>query len=174
MSVTLHDVVLWPHDAMLARNMLSSSVRLSVCLSARPSVTSRYYIETTGRIELVLAWTLPSMSAIRKFGHLQKLGYFPLELCIKLRTFRNIAMESRSRCQQNSSTIELVDDTHLCDSRRVVAVYYKSVDCNRLTPLWICCTTGFYSLQYFDWQRGSRASCFNHFKKNMSVIETLY
>ena len=124
--------------------------RPSVCLSARPSVTSRYYIETTGRIELVLAWTLPSMSAIRKFGHLQKLGYFPLELCIKLRTFRNIAMESRSRCQQNSSTIELVDDTHLCDSRRVVAVYYKLVDCNPLTPLWICCTTGFYSLQYFD------------------------
>jgi len=45
-----------PRDAMLARYMLSSCVRLSV----RPSVTSRYSIETTGRIELVLAWRLPS------------------------------------------------------------------------------------------------------------------
>jgi len=39
-----------PLDAILARYMLSS-----VCLSVRLSVTSRYCIETTGRIELVFA-----------------------------------------------------------------------------------------------------------------------
>ena len=38
-----------PRDAMLARYLLLSCV----CLSVRPSVTSRYSIETTGRIELV-------------------------------------------------------------------------------------------------------------------------
>ena len=37
-----------PRDAMLARYMLSSCVP-----SVRPSVTSRYSIETTGRIERV-------------------------------------------------------------------------------------------------------------------------
>ena len=31
-----------------------SSVRLSVCLSVSPTITSQYCIETTGRIELVL------------------------------------------------------------------------------------------------------------------------
>ena len=40
--------------AMLARHMLSSCV----CPSVRPSITSRYYIETTRWIELVLAWTV--------------------------------------------------------------------------------------------------------------------
>ena len=34
---------------------------LSIRLSVRPSVTSRYCIETTGRIELVLARRLPSI-----------------------------------------------------------------------------------------------------------------
>ena len=71
--ITLHDLTAWfeiEHDVtistvaqmgldvyaifsfvtdMLARYMLSSYVRLSVC----PSVTSRYCIETTGRIKLV-------------------------------------------------------------------------------------------------------------------------
>jgi len=35
-------------------------VCLSVCPSVRPSVTSRYCIETTGEIELFWAWSLPS------------------------------------------------------------------------------------------------------------------
>jgi len=41
----LHHVAFLPRDAMLARYLLSSRV----C----PSVTSRYCIETIGRIELV-------------------------------------------------------------------------------------------------------------------------
>ena len=35
-----------------------------------------------------------------------------------LRYFENFATASRLRCQQNSSTVELVD--HICDGRRVV------------------------------------------------------
>jgi len=45
-----------PRDAMLARYLLLSQL----CRSVRPSVTSRHSIETTGRIELVLAWRLLS------------------------------------------------------------------------------------------------------------------
>jgi len=37
------------------------TVYLSACLSVRPSVTSRYCIETTGRIELFLVGMLPSI-----------------------------------------------------------------------------------------------------------------
>ena len=70
---------------------------------------------------------------VRKFGYLQKSGHFPLELFPKLRTFKNFATASRSSCQQNSSssssTVERVDN------RRVVAVYYKLVNCNSQTPL---------------------------------------
>ena len=43
----------------------------------------------------------------------------------------NFAAANRSRCQQNSSTVELVDDR-----RRVVAVYYTS---NSIRPTLICC-----------------------------------
>ena len=42
-----------PSDAVLVRHMLSSCVHLFVRSSVRLSVTSRYCIETTGRIELV-------------------------------------------------------------------------------------------------------------------------
>jgi len=81
---------------------------------------------------------------IRKFGYLQKLRYFPVALCPKLRYF---VTSSRSRCQQNSSssssTVELVDDTYTTIDESRLAVYWKSVDCNPLTPLWICCTTCF-------------------------------
>ena len=48
-----HVSLLLPRDAMLARYMLPLCVRLSVSPSVSPSVTSRYCIETTGRIELV-------------------------------------------------------------------------------------------------------------------------
>jgi len=82
---------------------------------------------------------------IRKFGYLQKIRYFSLALCPKLRYF---VTSSRARCQQNSSsssTVELVDDTHTTIDESRLAVYWKSVDCNPLTPLWICCTMFPYS-----------------------------
>jgi len=63
---------------------------------------------------------------IWKFGCLQKHGYFHLELCLKLWT-RKISprrVESRSCCQQNSSTVELVDHTH---TQSYVQFSYKHV-----------------------------------------------
>jgi len=45
-----------PRYAVIVRYTLSSCV----CPSVRPSVTSRYCIETTGEIELFWAWSLPS------------------------------------------------------------------------------------------------------------------
>jgi len=47
-------------DAVLARYLLSSCVRPSVRPPLRTSVTNRHCIKTTVRIELVLAWRLPS------------------------------------------------------------------------------------------------------------------
>jgi len=62
------------------------AVVVSVCLS----VTSRYCIRNDWRIELGFGHGgfLPPIlhCVMRKFGYLQKLGYFPLKLCFKLRT----------------------------------------------------------------------------------------
>ena len=82
-----------PRDAIPARGIRCRRVsdRLSVCLSVRPSVTSRYCIETTGRIELFLVGMLPSIYptlCCKEIWVSQKLGYFPLELCAKLRTWK--------------------------------------------------------------------------------------
>ena len=114
--------VLLLFDAVLARYSVYAVV---TCLSVCPSVTSRYCIKTTGRIESSWFWHgvfLPriphSHYVIRKYGYLQKLGYFPLGLCPKLWTLKNFATASRSRCQQHSSssssssTVELVDDIY--------------------------------------------------------------
>jgi len=50
---------------------------LSVCLSVRPSITSRYCIETiAGRTELVLAWRLPSTYPTYLF--LTAMGILPI------------------------------------------------------------------------------------------------
>jgi len=108
----------------------SVSVCLFVCLSICPSqagVVSKRLDESS------LFWHggfLPQC-VIRRFICLQKLRYFLLELCPKLRTFRHhksIALSTK-----------LVDGRacwrRLHDNRRVVAVYYKSVNCNPLTPL---------------------------------------
>ena len=96
---------------------------LTLCPSTRSSITNRYYIETTERLnESSWFWHRSFLRpiilcVIRKFGYLQDYWYFLLELCSKL--LENFATGSRSCCQKNSSTVELVDDT--CDSRRVVA-----------------------------------------------------
>jgi len=61
----------------------------SVCLSVRPSVTSRHCIETTGRIELVFLARRPlsvyPTLRCKEIWVSPKLGYFPLELCPKIR-----------------------------------------------------------------------------------------
>jgi len=53
------------------------------------SVTSRCFVKTDERIELVfgVSFRPPILDSVkRKFGHLQKYGYFPQELCPKLQT----------------------------------------------------------------------------------------
>ena len=70
---------------------LSSCVRPFVCLPVCPSVTNRYCIERTGRIELFLARMLPSTYptlCCKEIWVSPKLGYLPLELCAKLRTWK--------------------------------------------------------------------------------------
>ena len=121
-----------------ARRSASAVFAVVVC----PSVTRRSCVETTGRIELVfgtggfLLPVPPPHCVVRKFGYLQKLGYFPLELRLKLqlRKFRH----GKSIALSTSLVVVVVDGRacwrHLYDSRRVVAVYYKSVSCNPPTP----------------------------------------
>jgi len=108
----------------------SDGVRTSVFPSVRHKPVV-YQNDWTNRAGFWHGGFLPPI--VRKFGYLQKSGHFPLELFPKLRTFKNFATASRSSCQQNSSssssTVERVDN------RRVVAVYYKLVNCNSQTPL---------------------------------------
>ena len=61
----------------------------------------------------------------------------PLELCPKIRTYRKFR---HGKSMALSTKLVVVVDgracwRHLYDDRRVVAVYYKSVNCNPLTPL---------------------------------------
>jgi len=59
---------------------------LSVCSSVRQSQSRRPVLyRTTERIELVFG-VIPHC-VVRKFEYVQKLGYFPLDLRPKLRTF---------------------------------------------------------------------------------------
>jgi len=66
----------------------AGTLAVALCLS----VTSRNSIETAERIELGFGTgglLHPSYSTLKaKFGYLQKLGYFPLQLCPELRTWK--------------------------------------------------------------------------------------
>ena len=116
--------------------MLSSCVRPSVC----PSLTSRY-CETTGQSRCFWhAGFLPPIRhshLVRKFGYLQKSGYFCLWDFVPnsgLRKFRH------GKSTALSTKLIVVVDGRVCwqqrhDSRPVVAVYCKSVNCNPLAPL---------------------------------------
>jgi len=125
-----------PLDATLPRCLLS--LCLSVCTSQAGIVSKRL-----DKSSWFLARRLPSNcpkeiwappgSKIRV--------YYSLELCLRLRTLKiSLRQVDGSRCQQSSSsslstsTVELVDDTYTTVHDRVVAVYYKSVYCNPLTP----------------------------------------
>jgi len=78
---------------------------------------------------------------VRKFEYLQKLSYFPLGLCPKLRTLKilpqvdRVVNEIRRGRRRRWSLLATPTAVGLYDSRRVVAVYYKSINCNPRTPL---------------------------------------
>jgi len=89
---------------------LSVSLSLSVCLS----VTSRYCIETSGRIELVLAWRLPSTCFTL---HWKERWVSPNTRALPSGTLsqapdlENFATASRSRCQK---LVVVVADGRAC------------------------------------------------------------
>ena len=99
---------------------LSVSPSLSVC----QSVTSRYCIETSGRIELILAWRLPSTCFTL---HCKERWLSPNTRALPsgalsqgLRKFRHGKSIALSKTRPSSSpTVELVDDTNTTiESRR--------------------------------------------------------
>ena len=105
--------------------MLSSRVRLSI--------TSRYCIETTGCIELGffarrLPFTCPTLGCKEIWASVAYSGL------TKFRHGKSIALST-------TLVVVVVDGRacrrHLYDNRRVVAVYYKSVNCN--STIAICC-----------------------------------
>ena len=101
---------------MLARYMLSSRVRLSV----HSSVTNRYCIETTGRIELVSAWrlssTYPKLCHKEIYELSQNLGtsiwdFVPNSGLRKFCHGKSIALSTTLIVVV--STVEFVDDTYM-------------------------------------------------------------
>ena len=107
---------------------------MSVCLSD----TSRCCIETTGRIELVLARRLPSTYhtlCYKKIWVSPKTGVLPSGTLSKTPDLENFATASRSRCQQNSSssssTVEFVDDIYTTDDESWLFTTSRST----VTPL---------------------------------------
>jgi len=85
-----------------------------------------------------LAWELPSTHPILCYKEIlvpPKLKVLSSGTLSQTLDLENFATASRWCCEQNSSTVELVDYTY----QRVVAarpmVYDTSVDCNPLTPL---------------------------------------
>ena len=137
---------------MLARYMPRLCARLSVF----PSVTSRYCIEMTGRIELLSGRRLPSTYPTPCFKKIRvppKITVLPSESLPpnsgKFRHGKSIALSRKL-------VVVVVDGRacwrHLYDSRQVVAVYYKSVNCNPVTPFLasICCGFVIQFVSTFD------------------------
>ena len=67
-----------------------------------------------------------SYIVLSRNSSISKIRVLPSEYLPQTLDLENFAAAIRSCFQQNSSTVELVDDTY--DGRRVVAVYYTPVD----------------------------------------------
>jgi len=142
---------------MLARYLLSSCVRL--CPS-QAFIVSKWL-----DVELVLAWKLNSFhlshNVIKKFGYLQKLRYFPWNFIQN----SGLGKFSHGKSIASSTKLVVVVDGRACwrrlyDSWLVVAVNYKSGNCNPLTPslrfVVDLLYNLFYSWQDFDWHSAPR------------------
>jgi len=130
-----------PRDAMLARYLLSSCVRLSVRLSQAGTVSKRL-----DESSCVLAWRIPSTcptpccKEIRLSPKIRVLP--PGTLSQTVRTRRG----SRLRCRQNSSsssTVELVVDTYTILDQSWLLTTGRAPVYSPLIPLycdflWIC------------------------------------
>jgi len=129
-------LVLSAHFA--ARHYASAVFAIVVCLSVRQSVcrsvTSRYCIETTGRI-WARVWHGDFLSHIPLSPKIRALPSGTLSQTLDL---ENFATASRSRCQRNSSssTVEFVDDTYTTiDKESWLSTTSRSTSCNPLTPI---------------------------------------
>jgi len=126
----------------------------SVCSSFCPSDTSRYCIETTGRIELVSAWELFwPVPNLRKIGHTFKnkgisLGNFAANSGLgKFRRGKSMLWSTLNNTRRRSSLC--ITPTTV---ERVVAECMKSANARWLTLFshyfnffWIYCTSSFYA-----------------------------
>jgi len=93
-----------PRDAMLARYVLSSCVCPSVCPSqACIVIVSKRLDDSSWHVTWQLSSTYPTLCC--------KEIRVPPKIRILPSGTLHFATASRSRCQQNSSTVELVDDT---------------------------------------------------------------
>jgi len=127
-------------------------------------------IKTDGRIELVFAWKLPSTyptPCCQEIRVSAKIRALPSGILSQTLDLENFATASRSCCQQNSSTVELVDHTYDgCGWTHIV--YYTSVDCSPITPILRFVVNLLYNLflqlcsswQDFDWHSALQSYLF--------------
>ena len=119
--------------------MLRGIYMLSSCVCL--SVTSRYCIEKSGRIEQEASFHLSHTVPI---GIYPKMRLFPSETLSQTPDLENFATASRSRCHQNStssSTVEFVDDTYTTvDESWLFTTSRSTVTLHYFDLLWICCT----------------------------------
>jgi len=115
-----HDeVAIWNQSAIsmrrffTARRFAGAIYAVVMCPPVYLSVTSRYCIETTGRIELVFGtYSTPCCKEIWVSPKIRVLS--SRTLC-ETSDLENFTTASRSRCwnwSSSSSTVELVDDTY--------------------------------------------------------------
>jgi len=134
-------VSVWFQFVFTARRY-ASAILCRHPVSVRLSVISRYGIETTGPIELVLAWRhFPPIP----HWVIQKSGYLIKNYGTSLRNFvRNSGLRKycHGKSMPLSTKLVVVVDGRVCwrhifDNRRVVAVYCKSVNCNPICCLFV-------------------------------------
>jgi len=136
------------------RRYTSAVFAVVVCPSVCPSVCHKPVLFRNDWTTRAAFWhggfLLPvPHCVVKKFAYLQKLGYFHLELCSKLRTWK--FCHGKSIALSTKLVVVVVDGRacwrHLYYSRRVVSVSYKSINCNPLIPfdlLWSCVVLYFY------------------------------
>jgi len=109
------------HKPVLYQNNWTNRIELVLawCLSStNPTLTLCYKeIWVSPKIRVLPSGTLSQTLDLKKFRHGKSIA-LPTTLVVVV-----VVVDGRARWR------------HLYDSRRVVAVYYKSVNCNPLTPL---------------------------------------
>jgi len=105
-----------------ARRYASAVYAVVVCPSVHPPIRPSVCPLLAGVVSKplnesswVLAWMLPSICSTLRFKELwvtPKITVLPPETLLQTPDLENFATASRSRCQQNSSTVEPADDIY--------------------------------------------------------------